>query len=201
MFEWNGTMLHAKTAVADGEWARVGSTNLNLASFIGNWELDVAIEDAGFAATMADMYEDDLRHATEIVLTRRNRVRTADGGPASDGSRRALSGSAGRAAAGALSVGSAVGAALTNRRLLGPAEAGLLWLLAAITAGGAVLGLVFPALIAYPLAVLLGWIAVTIVVKAWGLSRRARDLRRAPTARTPPCGSPGWCKKRLICYN
>jgi cardiolipin synthase len=179
VFEWNGTMLHAKTAVADGEWARVGSTNLNLASFIGNWELDVAIEDAGFAATMADMYEDDLRHATEIVLTKRNRVRTADGGPASDGSRRALSGSAGRAAAGALSVGSAVGAALTNRRLLGPAEAGLLWLLAAITAGGAVLGLVFPALVAYPLALLLGWIAVTIVVKAWGLSRRARDLRRS----------------------
>ena len=29
VFEWNGTMLHAKTAVADGVWARVGSTNLN----------------------------------------------------------------------------------------------------------------------------------------------------------------------------
>ena len=25
VFEWNGTMLHAKTAVADGRWARVGS--------------------------------------------------------------------------------------------------------------------------------------------------------------------------------
>ena len=89
VFEWNGTMLHAKTAVADGQWARVGSTNLNLASFIGNWELDVAIEDPDFAAQMADMYEDDLAHATEIVLTRRNRVRTADGRAASDGSRRA----------------------------------------------------------------------------------------------------------------
>ena len=29
VFEWNGSMLHAKTAVADGKWARVGSTNLN----------------------------------------------------------------------------------------------------------------------------------------------------------------------------
>ena len=196
VFEWNGTMLHAKTAVADGEWARVGSTNLNLASFIGNWELDVAIEDAGFAAEMADMYEDDLRHATEIVLTRRNRVRTADGRAASDGSRRALSGSAGRAAAGALSVGSAVGAALTNRRLLGPAEAGLLWLLAGLTAGGAVLGLLYPALVAYPLAVLLGWIAVTIVVKAWGLSRRARALRQAPEGAEPaPASPPAGAKK------
>jgi cardiolipin synthase len=36
VFEWNGTMLHAKTAVADGHWARVGSTNLNLASWLGN---------------------------------------------------------------------------------------------------------------------------------------------------------------------
>ena len=49
VFEWNGTMLHAKTAVADGRWARVGSTNLNLASWIGNYELDVVVEDEGFA--------------------------------------------------------------------------------------------------------------------------------------------------------
>lgn len=26
IFEWNGVMVHAKTAVADGKWARVGST-------------------------------------------------------------------------------------------------------------------------------------------------------------------------------
>ena len=30
VFEWNGSMLHAKTAVADGQWARVGSSNLNV---------------------------------------------------------------------------------------------------------------------------------------------------------------------------
>jgi cardiolipin synthase A/B len=36
VFEWNGTMLHAKTAVADSRWARVGSTNLNVASWLGN---------------------------------------------------------------------------------------------------------------------------------------------------------------------
>ena len=38
-------MVHAKTAVADGRWARIGSTNLNISSWIGNWELDVVIED------------------------------------------------------------------------------------------------------------------------------------------------------------
>src|SRR6185437_16546962 len=67
VFEWNGPMLHAKTAVADGSWARIGSSNLNLASWVGNWELDVAIEDADFAGQMEAMFRDDLANATEIV--------------------------------------------------------------------------------------------------------------------------------------
>ena len=75
VFEWNGTMLHAKTAVADGLWSRIGSTNLNIASWMGNYELDVAIEDVASASAMAAQYETDLARATEIVLTRRNRVR------------------------------------------------------------------------------------------------------------------------------
>ena len=49
IFEWNGAMLHAKTAVADGRWSRVGSTNLNLASWMTNYELDVVVEDEVFA--------------------------------------------------------------------------------------------------------------------------------------------------------
>ncbi len=36
VFEWNGSMLHAKTAVADGQGARVGSSKLNGASWLGN---------------------------------------------------------------------------------------------------------------------------------------------------------------------
>jgi len=49
VFEWNGSMVHAKTAVADGRLARIGSTNLNISSWIGNWEMDVAIEDEELA--------------------------------------------------------------------------------------------------------------------------------------------------------
>ncbi len=67
VFEWNGSMMHAKTAVADGRWARVGSTNLNMASWATNWELDVAVEDAGIAEAMEAMYLEDLANATEIV--------------------------------------------------------------------------------------------------------------------------------------
>ncbi len=95
VFEWNGTMLHAKTAVADGIWSRVGSTNLNLASWLSNYELDVAIEDAAFAKVMAWQYEQDLARATEIVLTKRHRVRRAEvrpDGRSGDESRRATRG-------------------------------------------------------------------------------------------------------------
>jgi cardiolipin synthase len=53
-------------------WARVGSSNLNLASFVGNYELDVAVEDAGFAVAMERQYSQDLDRATELVLQRRS---------------------------------------------------------------------------------------------------------------------------------
>src|SRR5678815_4298680 len=56
VFEWNGTMLHAKTAVADEKWARIGSTNLNIASWLGNCELDVVVEDEAFGRNMEEMY-------------------------------------------------------------------------------------------------------------------------------------------------
>ena len=92
VFEWNGSMLHAKSAVADERWARVGSTNLNLASWLTNYELDVAIEDERIAADMAAMYERDLENATEIVLGRRYRVRPAPEAGAERSGRRALSG-------------------------------------------------------------------------------------------------------------
>src|SRR6185369_1636904 len=121
VFEWNGTMLHAKTAVADGRWARVGSTNLNIASWLGNCELDAVIEDAEFARQMEEQYLADLSNATEIVLDARSRI-SAPGEPrrrtpaATSGG-----GSSGRAAAGAVRIGNAVGAAFSSRRVLQPA--------------------------------------------------------------------------------
>src|SRR4029079_3758938 len=78
VFEWNGPMLHAKTAVADARWSRVGSTKLNPASWMGNWELDVVVEDERFGRAMEAMYVDDLGNATEILIERRRRVRAAD---------------------------------------------------------------------------------------------------------------------------
>lgn len=127
VFEWNGSMLHAKTAVADGLWARVGSSNLNLASWLSNREIDVAVEDTGFAQQLAEQYERDLENATEIVLApgrwRRHadHVQTSAGRPLRT---RHVGGSSGRAAAGALRIANTMGAALTDRRVLGDTATG-----------------------------------------------------------------------------
>jgi cardiolipin synthase len=169
VFEWNGSMLHAKTAVADGRWARVGSSNLNIASWLGNYELDVAVENETFARSMQEMYEDDLTRATELVLAPHNRVRAT----VRQRHRTRRGGSASRAAAGALRLGNTVGAAIINRRVLGATEAGTM-----VGVGIALLALValvlrWPLAAAVPLALLGGWIALSLLVKAWRL-RRAR---------------------------
>src|SRR5262245_38721737 len=77
VYEWNGPMIHAKTAVADGRWARIGSTNLNPASWVNNWELDVVIEDKRIGDEMERMFLNDLENATEMVLTERRRLAPA----------------------------------------------------------------------------------------------------------------------------
>lgn len=170
VFEWNGAMLHAKTAVADGRWARIGSTNLNIASWIGNYELDIAIEDEACAGGMRDMYEDDLENATEIVLGPRHRVRRS--AEVRHGRRGAGSGGrAARAAAGALRIGNTVGAAFSNRRILGPAESGIMFGVALGFLALAAAAVVIPLAVTLPLAVLASWIGVTLLVRAWRIRK------------------------------
>lgn len=68
IFEWNGSMIHAKSAIADGLWARVGSTNLNLSSWYWNRELDVIIEEKQVIDVLEKQFLEDLRNASEIIL-------------------------------------------------------------------------------------------------------------------------------------
>lgn len=175
VFEWRGSMLHAKTAVGDDEWARVGSSNLNIASWIGNWELDVAVNDKGFADQMAAMYLDDLDNAAEIVLSearvtdRRRAARSAS--PA----RRRI-GSAGRIAAGAVRLGNTASAMLTEHRVLGSVEARAAVALGGICVAIALLMLFWPRLVTIPLGLIIIWIGAAMLIKAHGL-RRERQLR------------------------
>lgn len=163
VYEWDGPMLHAKTAVADGRWARIGSSNLNIASWIGNWELDVAVEDDGFAGQMQAMFLEDLEYATEIVLDL-GRVQPVDDRPARRGS-------PGRLTAGAVGLGSAVGAAITNRRALGPAESKVMAAGGGILVVMATVAVLWPRVLTVPIAVAALWVALTLLVRAWRLRR------------------------------
>ena len=164
VFEWNGPMLHAKTAVADARWSRVGSTNLNPASWMGNWELDVVVEDERFGRAMEAMYSEDLTNATEILIERRQKVRAIDARRTPR--RRGAGGSATRAAAGALRLGNAIGSAILARHVTGPAERRL------FVQGGGLLGLIaivaalWPPVLAWPIAFLSLWLSLTLLVRA-----------------------------------
>ena len=72
IFEWDGPMLHAKTISSDGRWVRVGSSNLNPASLIGNYELDVLIEDPALADAIERQFRRDVSRSREVS---RRRVR------------------------------------------------------------------------------------------------------------------------------
>jgi cardiolipin synthase len=179
VFEWNGSMLHAKTAVADGQWARVGSSNLNIASWLSNHEIDVAVEDDVFAGQLAAQYERDLENATEIVLVPRQRrhrttekVRSSETRPPRV---RHGGGSSSRAAVGALRIANSVGAVLTNRRVLGDTSVGPM-----LAGSLALVALTFvaifrPAWVAWPIAVIAAWFGFNLAVASWRLRNRQRQ--------------------------
>jgi cardiolipin synthase len=67
IYEWDGPMLHAKSIVCDGRWVRIGSSNLNPSSLLGNYELDVLIDDAGLAEAMQGQYRRDVARSREVA--------------------------------------------------------------------------------------------------------------------------------------
>jgi cardiolipin synthase A/B len=196
IFEWNGTMLHAKTAVADGRWSRVGSSNMNLASWIGNWELDVLVEDERFAARMEQLYLDDLERSTEIVLAARRRVRPAPAQARPAGRKRLAKGSAGRAASGVLAITNTIGAAIASRRTLGPAEARLMFYTGVLVLALAVVSGLWPRVIAIPLAVLGLWVGLTLLLDAYFLWRRSKAGESEPADRRAGAQPPGSVERR-----
>lgn len=183
VFEWNGPMLHAKTAVADGRWARVGSTNLNVASWMGNWELDVAIEDEAFAGEMEEVYRADLTNATEVLLGLPRR-RPADPARRGAGTKRGREGSA-VATAGVIRIGGTVSAALGGHRVLRPAEASLLIATGLALIAIAAVAIAFPRAIAVPLAVVATWLGVTLFIDAVKLRRASARNREGEGERDP----------------
>jgi cardiolipin synthase len=182
VYEWNGPMIHAKTAVADGRWARIGSTNLNPASWVSNWELDVVIEDLRIGEEMEQMFLDDLENATEMVLTGRRRLAPASKPKRRPGARRLRKriggGSSSRAAAGAIQIGRTVGAAITNRRALGPAEARIMGAAGLLLLAASFVAALWPRAVSWPLAVIGVWVALSAFIRAFHLSREGKREER-----------------------
>jgi cardiolipin synthase len=174
IFEWNGTMLHAKTAVADGRWARIGSTNLNIASWFGNCELDVVVEDRSFARAMEGMFLEDLAQSTEVVLDVKRKVRSLGVPAPAHPVMTSGGGGVGRAAAGAVRIGHAVGAAFTGRRVLEPVESRLMVGVGAVFFLVAGLVALFPQTLTYPFLVLLVWFGAVLLYRGWRLRRERR---------------------------
>jgi len=68
IFEYQPTMMHAKTMIVDGIWTTIGSSNFDDRSFRHNDEVNVNIYDEGVAAKMEAMFEEDLAHSVEVRM-------------------------------------------------------------------------------------------------------------------------------------
>ncbi|MBL8841821.1 MAG: cardiolipin synthase [Planctomycetes bacterium] len=68
IFEYEPSMLHGKTLVADGQIACVGSANVDLRSYRLNFEIGALINDTRFAATLERRFLRDVAHANEVTL-------------------------------------------------------------------------------------------------------------------------------------
>ena len=68
IYERQDAMLHAKTAMIDGVWSTVGSSNLDWRSFLNNQEINAVVLGQGFGTQMQLMFEEDLKQSKQINL-------------------------------------------------------------------------------------------------------------------------------------
>ncbi|OYY62265.1 MAG: cardiolipin synthase B [Hydrogenophilales bacterium 28-61-11] len=68
IYERRGVILHSKTALIDGVWATVGSTNLDWRSFLHNYELNAVVLGPDFGQQVKAMFDKDLAESDAITL-------------------------------------------------------------------------------------------------------------------------------------
>jgi cardiolipin synthase len=74
IYEYEPTMMHAKTIVVDALWTAVGSMNFDNRSIAFNNESQIVALDAGIGKQMEEIFLEDLKYSKEIKLeTFRNR--------------------------------------------------------------------------------------------------------------------------------
>tara|TARA_R110001599_G_scaffold353880_1_gene602011 strand:+ start:126471 stop:127841 length:1371 start_codon:yes stop_codon:yes gene_type:complete len=68
IYENTSSVLHAKTAVIDGIWSTVGSSNLDYRSFIHNDEVNAVVLGTAFGRQMEAQFEQDIERGRPIKL-------------------------------------------------------------------------------------------------------------------------------------
>jgi cardiolipin synthase len=68
VYEYQPTMLHSKTIVADGLWSTIGSMNFDNRSMAFNNESSLVVLDRAFGAQMDSVFLNDLHYSQEIKL-------------------------------------------------------------------------------------------------------------------------------------
>ena len=127
---------------------------------------------------MEAMYLQDLTNATEVVLDAKRKMRASRGRRHRTPASASGGGSTGRAAAGAVRIGNALGAAFTNRRVLEPLEARIMMTVGLLFFGLAVLLALFPWIFIVPLVIAFLWIAVALLYRGVKLHRQRKGGTR-----------------------
>lgn len=74
IFLYQGNLIHSKTAIIDGEWATVGSLNMDSVSLLYNFEANIIAKNNDFAEELAIHFREDMQESKEITLNEwRNR--------------------------------------------------------------------------------------------------------------------------------
>ncbi|MFL5450914.1 MAG: phospholipase D-like domain-containing protein [Myxococcales bacterium] len=68
IFEYQPTMLHAKTLTVDSCWCSIGSYNLDQRSLQYNWEVALSVVDRDACRVLEEGFERDLQKSEEISL-------------------------------------------------------------------------------------------------------------------------------------
>jgi cardiolipin synthase len=67
IYQLQASVLHAKTAVIDGVWSTVGSTNIDVRSFLHNNEINIVVLGEEFGKSMEAAFREDIKNSVEIT--------------------------------------------------------------------------------------------------------------------------------------
>jgi cardiolipin synthase len=70
IYEYQPRVLHAKTAVIDGEWSTLGTANMDYRSFFTNFEVNLVARDPTLAAELERQFLADIAEAEPVELRR-----------------------------------------------------------------------------------------------------------------------------------